>query len=595
MSDENLLEMPDSLDEYSMEPDVQLTVLDGGDGEEVVTTNFGKMQFLHEDIDKLSDWDKADSKYFSRFKFAQNAIDGSFIMVIEVSPGHVTTVPMSSSPSGMISTVTAACSTAAPSKGSQYRSLVEELTVGFRAEMQKVVDRWRNKEFRGHANFIRHMAMHLPHTMLRTCRWQFMYVRVKKTIEGREKTFLVPRSMQLVDVRGNIMEPISFLVRNTAALVARPEMHCEMPRIYTNDPSVPALCYIDLDAICKPGPCPTWDKYMERYRPDHADAFMAFIWSVFDAENDGRQLLYIYDPKGFTGKSNVINCIADVLGQGMCMSLQKDSMSNQFSLAKVWNKRLVTIGDNKNPKLIMMEKMHMMTGHDKAEIEIKGRNSFQATLECRVIVSGNIPPEIHPDAVHEITRVIIITPVMTEEILKEFCYVDKDGRVMYRPDGTPKYKGDRTFKKRLKKEFPQFLTKCREVYGRMCPTGTEIVISDEMYMDILSHAPTDTFMVADFFERNFLVSPGAKIGVREFTSVFQERMNDYVSSSGKNRLFDLDTFKEYVQKKYPEVKFGVSARINGKNMKSVIGLYPRPAEDYVDTSKYDASGEESML
>lgn len=553
--------------------------VDESEYEEVVNTGYAITTFVHEDIRKLSNWSIPDTKYFSRFRFAQNEIDGSFILVVETSPGRISAIPMGGNQSVMVSTISSVCSSASPSAGSKYRSLYEELTIGFRSEMQSVVDRWRKKEFRGHVEFVRHMGAHIPHCMLRELTWRMLYRSTTKTVGNESRTFKVPVSMELSDAKGNVIEPIDFIVKNTDSLVARPELKTMMPRIYTNDPSVPALCYIDLDSICKPGPCPTWDKFMERYRKDHADAFMAFIWSIFDADNDGRQMLYIYDRSGFTGKSNVLNCIADVLGQRMCMSLQKDSLNNQFSLAKVWDKRLVTIGDNKNPRLLMSEKMHMMTGHDKAEIEIKNRSSFQATLECRVIASGNIPLEIHPDATHEITRVIIITPNMTEDILKEFCMVDADGKVMYRPDGTPKYKGDRNFKKRLKAEFPQFLTKCREVYGRMCPTGTEIMISDEMYMDILSHAPTDTFTVADFFERNFYVREDAKISVRDFTTVFYDRRDTYIEGC-KNPPFDLDSFKEYVMKKYPGVRFGVQARIDGVSVKAVIGIYPKPVERF---------------
>src|SRR5574344_861532 len=98
-----------------------------------------------------------------------------------------------------------------------------------------------------------------------------------------------------------------------------------MPVPFTNDKNVKALRYIDLSTVCKKGPHPRWDFYWKRYTPAEAKVYKAFIWSIFKADSRGRQMLYIYDPQGYSGKSVVTNVIAKFVGEGFVQNLQKDS------------------------------------------------------------------------------------------------------------------------------------------------------------------------------------------------------------------------------------------------------------------------------
>lgn len=556
-----------------------------------IRTRYTHSDLVHERIKRMSDWAAPDDRWFSRFRFAHNPIDNTFVLVISMTPGKIAAIPMSGNPQALVSAIAAKCSKADPMTPGKYRNLYQELTAGFTETLQGVVDRWRNREFMTPEDFIKHAGMHLPHSMLKNLSWDFITLKVCKKIGSQEHKFYVPTVMKLEGPSCTQYTPIEFLVYSMNLLVSRPEMLCPMPKVYTNNPDEPALCYLDLDSICREGPCPTWDKYIRRYRHDHAEAFMAFIYSIFDAENTSRQALNIVD-NGFTGKSFVMNCIIETLGSELCTSLQKDSMANQFSLAKVWDKRLVTYGDNKNKNLLMSEKLHMMTGHDYAEIEMKGRNSFHAKLQCKVIISGNTALEIHPDAVHETSRLIQITTNMTDDILKEFCALDKDGNVRRRPNGSPVYIGDPSFGKRLKEEFPCFLTKCREVYGRLCPNRSEIIISDEMFEEMMALAPVETYTLADFYERNFEYCETSVIPVRDFGLLYQSRLEDYMDSSRNKPPFDMKEFKEYVDKRTErKVKFGVTRRLDGKPTKVHVGLRFRPRDNTVDISRYEWGGQ----
>jgi len=537
---------------------------------------YSEMEFQHPAIRQLSAWGKPDNDMFSRIRFASNEEDGSLVIVVSTGTGGCRVVPMSTNRFDTISQLATICSGLKATDEKKYPSLYDELTAGYMDKMQSVVDRWRNREFSSQEDFVKHLAMHIPHSMLKNLSLKLMVEKVTRRVdvegESDSPSYLVPVAARLMQ-QFTELDPVEFLVKFSYDVAARPEMKVEMPRVYTNDPTVAAFRYIDLTSVCVDGPCPTWDRYMLRYRTDEGEVIMAYVWAIIDADNTGRQLLYIYDPQGYSGKGVLLAVIRDFLGSDLCASLQKDSLNNQFSLAKVWNKRLVTIGDNKNPKLIMSEKMHMMTGHDYADIEMKGKNSWSSRLQMKVIASGNIPLEIHPDARHETSRVIMVTPCMTDEMMKEFCAVDENGNLVRRPDGSLIPLGDNTFEKKLKEEFPMFLTKCREAYRKLCPGGADIKISDRMYEELVSHAPTDTYSVADFFESCVEYDPASRMRVREFNKEFLMALEGYTGYVRRGECpITMEVFKEYAMKKYPAVRFGKSVRAGNSVIKCVVGL-----------------------
>lgn len=572
----------DFMDDFKRRTGSAINEVLDGEAPANAMNRYSEMLFTHPGITKLSPWAKPDNEMFSRFRFAVNELDGSMVIVVFNGTGGCKPVPMSMNPSVTVRTLASVCSGLQATDSANYGSLYEELTVGYRAKIQSVVDRWREREFLSQDDFVKHLGAHIPHSMLKNLSLKLMVEKVTKnvTVDGNSvtKEFMVPMSARLMQQFTEI-EPIDFLVKFSDEIASRKEMKCQMPKVYTNDPSVPAFRYIDLDSLCEEGPCPTWDRYMLRYREDEADAFKAFIWSIYQSDNKGRQLFYIYDPPGGSAKSTVTAVISDCLGDELCTSLQKDSLNNQFSLAKVWNKRLVTIGDNKNTKLIMSEKMHMMTGGDYADIEMKGMNSFHARLQTKVIASGNVPLEIHPDARHETSRVIMVTPHMTEDMMKEFCAVDENGNLKRRPNGDVVPLGDNKFEARLKAEFHCFLTKCREAYNRLCPGGADIYISDRMYDELLSHAPTETYSVADFFDTCFEYDPTSTVRVRDFTKEFLRALDGYsgFTRRGENPI-TMEVFKEYVMKKYPAVRFGKAVRSGGSVIKCVVGIRRKDPE-----------------
>lgn len=353
-------------------------------------------------------------------------------------------------------------------------------------------------------------------------------------------------------LRGNQMNgPVDLLAENPSVLLRDPERIIPMPVPFTNDKNVKALRYIDLSTVCKKGPHPRWDFYWKRYTPAEAKVYKAFIWSIFKADSRGRQMLYIYDPQGYSGKSVVTNVIAKFVGEGFVQNLQKDSLTNQFAFSKIYNKRLVVYSDNKNPSLARSEKFHLITGHDFVEVERKGSSSFNYRLNLKVIANGNTALTIDTSALHEKTRVIILTPHVNNEILREICVCGPDGNPIRCPDGSPKFIGDSSFEDQLLEEFPAMLEECRDAYAELCPTDSDLILPNELYEEIDALESDEISMFNYIIDTYFSVGPEKEITPADLCRVFDSAVRSLTASGETPLKVEYDDFVEHLRKKLP--------------------------------------------
>ena len=526
-----------------------------------VNTGYTNKTVNHPAQAALPYWGDSDAKTFSRFRFVFDEEDNSTLLVVNTSGNEYAPVYHGKYKDAMLATLTGICSGSKATDG-KYKNLYQEVVEGYKAGLTAVTDAFRNRDLRTTEDFIVALSKVAPCTMLHELSISCMVhtLKRKKPAEkegepSTEETFLVPFHTELRYNKAPL-NPIEFLVHFYGKMVARSELRMEMPRIYSNNPEEPAFNHLDLDSLVSPGEYPTWKKWLGRFQQDEGEAFMGFTWGIFDADNTGRQMLYIEDAKGLGGKTMVQNVIADYLGSNLVASLQKDSLGNQFAMAKIWNKRLVCIDDNKNPRLIWGEKMHVILGHGLAEVEQKGKDSFTSRLQCKVMANGNIPLEIHPDAMHETSRLIVIRVNMTDGQYKEFCELDENGELKRDTvTGNPIPIMDPSFEDNLRKEMPHFLYACREIYARVCPKRANIMISDRMRHNLISNAPIDTMVIEDVFNNAFEISPGAMVSAVTFHKKFDEGIQDLYQSSNKADLPSFSDFKDYIKKRNPEVDY----------------------------------------
>lgn len=253
-----------------------------------------------------------------------------------------------------------------------------------------------------------------------------------------------------------------------------------LPYSYNKDDY--AFVKLDIDNLVKEGPCPLWDKALtERLNSEEECAvFRSAIWQVYEMKNRSRQVIYLYDAHGRSGKSAMLRVAFKPLSQAQ-QALQKKSLDNQFAFAKIWDKQLVTIGDNKSSKLLKTQLIHTATGGDYADVEYKGKNSFSAYFKGHIWANGNVMLDIDTDAEHEVSRLVLFKinkPNSAKTILYQ-C--DKDGNILKGEDGKPLLgAGDPSWEDKLEAELPQFLYKCKQDYAKYCPRNSDIILPKSM-------------------------------------------------------------------------------------------------------------------
>lgn len=298
-----------------------------------------------------------------------------------------------------------------------------------------------------------------------------------KNEEGNTVTFTV------ADRFGRNGDWADLIAESVEILWGKNELYIDPPKTISNDPTEPCFNYIDLEGKAKEaegGETEAWGSFLRKMTPDEGDVFKAFIWSIFDARNHGRQILYLYDD-GYSGKSAVMKAIQEALGKRLCGALQKDSLSDKHGFAKVWDKRLVTIGDNKNKHLHQSEKMKMLTGSDMADVDRKNRDAFSWMMNAKVMVASNDPLEVNLRERNERTRVLPIKINFTiEQMIEEgVVAMDETGKPKFDKYGEPIFVGDGTdWPSRLRDQFWAFMASCRPAYERLCPRHTDIIMPD---------------------------------------------------------------------------------------------------------------------
>lgn len=543
-----------------------------------LTQDYVWVTFQHEalaDVDSLGDPDK---KLFNKIKYALNPFDGSVILLVNMHDANWKAVPLSGGSADRIQLVTL-CSQAVPNHPELFKNYYEEIEAYTTKPIRKTFKDYRDKKIKDKTLLAYELLEKVPHTLLRNSCVKVLCKKTKVTLsEDKEELLFVPKTAGLYVSPESTerYDPFAHLVKKAHALAALPFFQCSMPAIISNKLDEPALHYFDLKAIRKEGPTPTWDEFGERFSEDDFKTLKAFIWSIFKAKNKGRQLLYIYDPDGFSGKSVLMSVLARYLGPDISASIQKDSLNNQFSLAKIWDKRLVTIDDNKNRNLIRSEKMHMILGGGWADIEMKGRNSFHAKLFTKMIAGGNIPLSIDPYAVHERSRLIMIKTQMNDEILKRFCQTDAEGNLVKR-NGKPVPLGDPDFEENLFDEFEAFLTKCREAYRELCPSDANIILTEAQNEALFSLADDNDYIYDQILDTGYEVGEEYSMSPFDFQTVFYNTRTSIALSMGIKGGLDTVTladFKEYLAKRYSF--YGVRRmRSQGARWRFVYGLHKK--------------------
>lgn len=345
---------------------------------------------------------------------------------------------------------------------------------------------------------------------------------------------------------------VDLVAENLEYLWELRSLYVKMPAIYTNDNKEPCFRFFDLEkAKGVEGDTSAWNEFTARLTGGEDEVFKAFVWSIFDAKNRGRQCLYILD-RGYSGKSAIINAISDAIGVELHAALSKDSLANQFAYSKVWDKRFVTIGDNKNKNLIRSQAMHSMLGGDIVDVEHKGKDPFPARLMCKVLVASNVPLQIDVEARNEYSRVLAIAPDDSEETLISYglVYMNEDGTPKRLENGKLCMIGDPTWEGRLKEQFHAFLSSCYPAYLKLCPRGMDIVMPEKTSELIASFDDDRAILLDEILETYFDFTRDAN----DFMPCLemQHAFNEVIKSDEiyKTEGLNYSEWKEFLRRRY---------------------------------------------
>jgi hypothetical protein len=296
----------------------------------------------------------------------------------------------------------------------------------------------------------------------------------------------------------------------------------EKPIDVSHDPNEYTMAYID-DTKIVPGPTDAWDEFLSQVKNTALiPTFRAFMWAAFDPVNNGRQILYIYDPKGYTGKSRVVEAIIGAC-EAIVVSINAKSMDNRFLISQLFGKRILFYPDCKNVKILHYELIHSLTGGDPMPVEFKFASSFTCKMYMRCIVMSNDPPSVSRYREHEMSRIIPI------ELDASLC----TSKIRQNADGDNI--GNNDYVGRLKDQFWNFLYACRVDYEKLCPTRCDIIVPKNSFDQLQSDVEVEFEEIMEKFEitkdYNDMI-----LATDMYNKFFEDFKNQRFSSSVKHEL-----------------------------------------------------------
>jgi len=282
-----------------------------------------------------------------------------------------------------------------------------------------------------------------------------------------------------------------------------------------------------------------------RLTEDEIDVLKAWIYGVYDDNNKGRQILYLYDPHGHSGKSTFLNAVFEPLFRNdlvYAITKTDNSIGGRFDAYSYYDKRLLLWGDCKNPNFIKTSTLHSLTGSDPMPIEPKGLRGFTYRPNIKIIIGSNLAPNIDTSALHEISRVIILKWIMNAKAKAEITTKDENGKVKTYSNGVEIVHGDAKLEERLRQSLPEFLYECKIAYDKLCKGGATVDVSNiaQNTMDI---ATDDESFYDEFFDSCFVKT---------------DNSSDFVSIDEIRQIW-----VKYIAVKKDEINsLGISAKIN---------------------------------
>jgi hypothetical protein len=298
----------------------------------------------------------------------------------------------------------------------------------------------------------------------------------------------------------------------------------------------------------EPGEHAAWDEFLTRV--DYPETFKAYVWSLLDPTNFGRQALWIYG-EGNDGKSTIINTLIQFYGRDYTLSLGHKTVDETFFFGQAYGKRLAVYMDCKNLQILQKERVKSLLGKDNVAINDKHDKVFTGQVYSKLFICSNSFPKISFSDRSERTRLLLV---------KVKSYDNEDG--------------DPDFQDKLLDEMPAFLNSCRESYENECPRGMSLRVPPEMSEDIALNCVTeDSEMIEDFCESHLEFGEQYSVSTLKLRDAFKDYTYKHWAGARNNVYTENDLLKYLYRlgcKKHRPSGEGVRRRsIKGVRVKEV--------------------------
>lgn len=325
------------------------------------------------------------------------------------------------------------------------------------------------------------------------------------------------------------------------------------PKIYSNTDGDKTFSLVDLNPYMVQHPRPmtrAWREWLSKFTADEQLVILAWIWAVFFAKNKGRQSLWIVDTDGYSGKSVFVNALVSVLGSALTAALNKDSLKNQFGYAKIWSKRLVTYPDCKNRLFPRSEAAHVIPGGDLVDVEGKGRASFSAKMDAKMLVCSNSFPSLDPHALHERSRWIVVKVEMNDTIRDRIAVKDAEGNFLKDAAGNDIKVGDANFGQALVDGIAELLENAYHAYKQLCPTDADIILPTSVSETMYNLEDAESTGLDGLVDRYFFTKPDQSTNPVDLRTAYMDittRLTGYREYANDRAYGD---FVEYIEKRH---------------------------------------------
>jgi len=301
----------------------------------------------------------------------------------------------------------------------------------------------------------------------------------------------------------------------------------------SNSPHEYCFSYIPLEQIRelnKNSSIPAWDNFLLQFNLEvERELFMAFVYSIFKANNYGRQILWLQGA-GLSGKSTIANVIADELkcyGNHLVKTIPGKFNFDKYGFDGLDKARLAIISDTKERAILSRPEILQITGNDYVSVQGKFKHAKTIKIFNKVMAVSNVSPFISINKLHETSRMLYLR--LDTELCKErfnYWYKNTDN------------KGD--WKVQLHKEFNTFLGNCAIYYYKYLVMDGSFNIPQELWNKLEENSISSYHNVVKAFVDNCLEhNVGHKISLKST----QERLKKFTNVKSITTVLAMELYQ----------------------------------------------------